>query len=124
MIYGIGTDIIETGRVKIRLIRNKGLREELFTQKEIEYCELKRHQFQHYAARYAGKEAFFKALGTGWRFGFKFIDIEILNNKLGKPEIFTSGKVAQYLKEKNIKNIHISISHLKKIVNAFVIIEI
>ena len=95
----------------------------MFTQKEIKYCESKRYNARHYAARYAAKESFFKALGTGWRFGFKHIDIEILNNKLGKPEIITYGKVAEFIIENKIKNIHVSISHIKDIANAIVIIE-
>ena len=124
MIYGIGTDIIEVNRIKKNIEKVSGLKTKLFTQKEIEYCESKRHSAEHFAARFASKEAFFKALGTGWRLGFAFTEIEILNNELGKPEITVSGKIKQFITENKITNIHISISHLKEIANAVVILEI
>ncbi len=97
MIYGTGIDIIEVKRVKNQLIRNEGLREKIYTQKEITYCESKRHSYRYYAARFAAKEAFFKALGTGWRYGFEFKEIEISNNELGKPEITCSGKIKYFV---------------------------
>ena len=123
MIYGLGTDIIEVNRIKKNIEKVSGLKTKLFTQSEIEYCEAKRHSAEHFAARFAAKEAFFKALGTGWRYGFAFKEIEILNNELGKPEITVSGKIKEYITENNISNIHISISHLKDIANAVVILE-
>ena len=123
MIYGIGIDIIEVERVKKQLIRNKGLREKIFTEEEITYCESKRYSYRYYAARFAAKEAFFKALGTGWRYGFEFKEIEIINNELGKPEIFTFGKIKKFIKEKKISNIHISISHIKSVATAYVTLE-
>ena len=123
MIYGIGTDIIEVNRIRKNIEKVSGLKTKLFTKKEIEYCESKRHSAEHFAARFASKEAFFKALGTGWRHGFAFTEIEISNNELGKPEITVSGKIKQFITENNITNIHISISHLKDIANAVVILE-
>ena len=124
MIHGIGTDIIEVNRIEKNLEKVSGLKTKLFTAKEIKYCETKRHSAEHFAARFAAKEAFFKALGTGWRYGFAFTEIEIINNELGKPEITVSGKIEKYITENNISNIHISISHLKDIANAVVILEI
>ena len=123
MIFGIGTDIIEVKRIEKELSSGTGLKENLFTTEEIKYCESKKFKFQHFAARFAAKEAFFKALGTGWRFGMMYSEIEIRNNDLGKPEIFTSGKVKKTLDENNIVNINLSISHLNELANAFVIIE-
>ncbi len=124
MIFGIGTDIIEVNRIAIKLEKEESLKETLFTSKEIAYCEKLKSKNQNYAARFAAKEAFFKALGTGWREGMAYKEIEIINNKLGKPEIFLHGKAKEYSDKLSLKNIHLSISHIKEIANALVIIEI
>ena len=123
MIFGIGTDIIEVSRIEKELSASKDLIENLFTEIEINYCESKRHKFQHYAARFAAKEAFFKALGTGWRYGMKYQEIEIENDELGKPEIKTSGEVKRFLDEKKIEKVNLSVSHLKELAVAVVIME-
>lgn len=123
MIYGIGTDIIYVETIKRELTKQTGLKQQLFTEVEISYCETKRFKYQHYAARYAAKEAFFKALGTGWRFGMGWNEVEVINNNLGKPEIKTHGAVKQYTRKMNLHRISLSLSHLKELVNAVVLIE-
>ena len=123
LIFGIGTDIIEVDRILLQLSKTDGLKSKLFTEEEIKYCESKRYSEQHFAGRFAAKEAFFKALGTGWGSGFAFDQLEILNNKSGSPEFIVKGKVKEFIKTKKISKIHVSISHLKKIANAFVILE-
>ncbi len=123
MIYGIGTDIIEVARIEKELENNPGLKETLFSDEEIAYCESKKNKFQHYAARYAAKEAFFKALGTGWRFGMAWNEVEIGNDDLGKPVVRLKGKALNFATEKQTGKIYISISHLKNLVNAMVVIE-
>jgi len=124
LIYGVGTDIIETDRVKSQLEKVSGLKEQLFTNLEIEYCESKKRHEQHFAARFAAKEAFFKAIGTGWRYGLAYKEVEVLNNKEGKPSLKLHGKSREFADKENIKTIHISISHIKEIANAIVILEI
>jgi holo-[acyl-carrier protein] synthase len=123
MIYGIGTDVIEVSRIKKQVESDTGFKEKIFSKKEIEYCDPRRNKEQNYAARYAAKEAFFKALGTGWRFGVEFKEIEVLNDELGKPEIFLSGKAKAFFAEKGLKKIHTTMSHIKETATAFVIIE-
>lgn len=123
MITGLGTDIIEVGRIKDKLLSDEGFRDNIFTAAEVEYCESKKNKAENYAARYAAKEAFFKALGTGWRYGMAFKEIEIINDKLGKPEISVSGKVKEFMEQNNIQDIHVSLSHIKDMVNAIVILE-
>lgn len=123
MIYGIGTDIIEVGRMERQLANSSGLRDKLFTPREQEYAEGKVTRSQHYAARFAAKEAFFKALGTGYRFGMAFTEVEVMNDELGKPTFIFHGKVKEYLHKENITTIHLSISHVKEMANAFVVIE-
>ena len=124
MIFGIGTDIIEVKRIKKRLEDNDALRKKLYTKAEQDYCESANVvMYQSYAARFAAKEAFFKALGTGYRYGMAFHEIEVLNDELGKPFIEPHGKVKEYLKNNKIKHIHLTISHVKKMANAFVVLE-
>ncbi len=124
MIFGIGTDIIEVKRIEQRLSNNEMLLQRLYTMRERSYCETKNIvKYQCYAARFAAKEAFFKAIGTGYRYGMAFYEIEVLNNELGKPYINTTGKVLEFINKNKITDIHLSISHLKEMANAFVVLE-
>ena len=123
MIFGVGTDIIEVDRVGRKLGEDSGFKSDIFSPSEIEYCDSKRFPAQHYAARFAAKEALFKAMGTGWRGGIKFRDIEILRDELGKPTIALSGKTRDFHEQNNLENIQISISHIKEYAVAFVTIE-
>ena len=123
MIFGIGTDIIEVNRISLKLNGVDGLKEQLFSENEIKYCESKRHPEQHFAGRFAAKEAFFKATGTGWGSGYAFSQLEILNDKFGNPNFIVTGKAKEFLSQEKISKIHVSISHLKNIANAFVILE-
>ena len=122
LIFGTGIDIIEVERVKNQISKD-GFKENIFTKKEIEYCESKKNKAQHYAARYAAKEAFFKAIGTGWRDGMAFIEIEIINNKLGKPDVVLHGKTKKFSESNLIRNIHVSLSHIKNLVTAIITLE-
>ncbi len=124
MIFGIGTDIIEVARIGKRLEKSDALKQKLYTLREQQYCEKgKVTVFQCYAARFAAKEAFFKALGTGYRYGMAFHEIEVLNDELGKPYVNPLGKVKEFLDENRIKNIHLSISHVKETAVAMVVME-
>ncbi|MDP2237489.1 MAG: holo-ACP synthase [Bacteroidales bacterium] len=123
MIFGIGTDIIEVARMERHLSDNEILRNKLFTQREQTYAEQRATVYQHYAARFAAKEAFFKALGTGYRYGMAFHEIEVVNDELGKPVIETHGKVKEFIETQKISHIHLSISHVKEMANAFVVLE-
>ncbi|OGL45183.1 MAG: holo-[acyl-carrier-protein] synthase [Candidatus Schekmanbacteria bacterium RBG_13_48_7] len=123
MIYGVGTDIIEVARVEQQIKNNEGFKEKIFTSKEIEYCETKKNRSQNYAARFAAKEAFFKAIGTGWRGGLRYCEIEIMNDKLGKPGIVLHGKTKEYIANKGKFNINVSMSHVKTVAIATVILE-
>ncbi|MBN2858052.1 MAG: holo-ACP synthase [Candidatus Delongbacteria bacterium] len=124
MIVGIGTDIIEVARVKKSIETINGFKEKIFSSDEIRYCESKRNKYEHYAGRFAAKEAYFKAIGTGWRNGLAFNEIHILNDHLGKPVIILSGKAMEQCEKSGVTNKQVSISHLKDIASAFVIIEI
>ncbi len=83
----------------------------IFTLAEIEYCQKKPHQFQHFAARFAVKEAMFKALGTGWDKEIKWTDIEVVKDEMGKPKINLYGKAKEMAEKINIRDILVSLSH-------------
>lgn len=123
MIYGIGTDIIEVSRIHAVMEKDIGFRDKIFTSGEITYCETKRHKYENYAARFSAKEAFMKAIGTGWRFGIRFADIEVYHDEFGKPLIRLSGKAEELGKIEGISKIHVSLSHIKEIATAVVIVE-
>lgn len=123
MIFGIGTDLIEIERVADRMEKKNGFRELVFTQNEINYCEPKTFKYEHYAARFAAKEAFLKAIGTGWRSGTAFNEIEIYNDTEGKPELRFLGNTANTVAEMKLGKIFVSLSHLKTMASATVIIE-
>jgi holo-[acyl-carrier protein] synthase len=123
MIAGLGIDIIEVDRVASNIGKEAGFRELVFSKDEIDYCEKKTNKFEHYAARFAAKEAFFKAIGTGWKEGTAFNEIEIKNNEVGKPELVLLGATQKTMLEWGIIKISLSLSHLKTIASAVVIIE-
>lgn len=120
MIAGIGTDIVETDRIAKAIQKEQGFRELVFSKNEIDYCESKADKYQHYAARFAAKEAFFKALGTGWKNGTSFHEVEILNSSTGKPEILLLGETAQTV---GVVKAQVSLSHIKSLAIAMVVIE-
>jgi len=123
MITGIGIDMIEVERVAAKIGKEAGFRELVFSKNEITYCESKTNQFEHYAARFAAKEAFLKALGTGWKNGTAFNEIEISSDELGKPKLILFGDTAKSVAELGAIKISVSLSHLKSIAAAIVIIE-
>ncbi|MCK4312383.1 MAG: holo-ACP synthase [Candidatus Cloacimonetes bacterium] len=123
MIYGIGIDIIEVERVKKLVSKKDKFIKRIYTQTEINYCESFRNKAQEYAGRFCAKEAFLKAMGTGWSHGLRFNEIEIVNDKLGKPEINLYGTTKEYFEKKGLKNIYVTISHIKKYATAAVVVE-
>ncbi len=122
MIFGVGIDIIEVNRIE-KSLKSDSFKNRVFTSKEINYCENRSGSFQSYAARFAAKEAFFKALGSGWRDGMAWTEIEIINNELGKPEFTFYGKTKSILNEKKITKSHVSLSHIKETATAYVLLE-
>jgi holo-[acyl-carrier protein] synthase len=123
MITGIGTDLIEVERVAGKISKEEGFRELVFTPNEIAYCEAKANKFQHYAARFAAKEAFLKAIGTGWISGIAFNEIEITNDGEGKPLLNLIGGTSKFLESRRMGKTWVSLSHLATISSAVVIIE-
>jgi holo-[acyl-carrier protein] synthase len=124
MTFGVGIDIIEVSRIQKEISKEDGgFKTKVFTQGEITYCESQATKAQNYAARFAAKEAFFKALGSGWSNGYAWTDIEVSKDKAGKPYIITHGKVKSFLEQNQISNIHVSLSHVKETATAIVSLE-
>lgn len=123
VVFGIGTDIVEVQRVEAMLARGKEYLDTIFTRAEVDYCEAKARKAQHYAARFAAKEAVLKALGTGWRDGFAFSDIEIRNDDLGQPQVIPHGKVKEFLDHHLITRTAISMTHSGGLAIAVAILE-
>ena len=123
MIRGIGIDMIEVERVAAKIGKNSGFRELVFSADEIEYCERMTFPGEHYAARFAAKEAFFKALGTGWKTGTAFNEVEVVHDADSKPSLKLTGETAVALAEIARYRITVSLSHIKSVATAIVIIE-
>ena len=121
MIIGIGNDIIEIERIE-KAISKEGFKAKVFTQREIENIVKRGNRAETYAGVFSAKEAISKAIGTGVR-EFSLIDLEILNDDLGKPYVVVSEKLDKIIKSKKEDyQIEISISHSKKYVIAIAII--
>lgn len=126
-IFGIGTDIVNIKRIEKTILKKGDLfKKKIFSKNEIKYCEKKKKPSSFYAKRYAAKEALSKALGTGIRKDVTFQNIEILNDKYGKPSIILKAETKSFLKKK-IKakqySIHLSLSDDEPWAQATVIIS-
>lgn len=123
MIIGTGVDIVEVFRMKDATDRwGDNFLTKVFTAREIRYCNSKRFSYQHFAARFAAKEAVVKAIGQPRKFPVKWTDIEILNDSEGKPMIEFRGDAAKLKKMKKIGEVVLSMSHSKNYAIANVIL--
>ena len=112
MIFGIGVDIVAIERFQLFMASgNTAIIERLFTPEERSRCGSRKDAASCLAARFAAKEAFLKALGTGLREGISWQDMEVSNNSLGKPELVLSGKAAEQFQANGLIGIQLSLSH-------------
>ena len=111
-----GTDIVEIYRIKEAIEKHEdAFLNKVFTENEINYCETgEATRYQHYAGRFAAKEAVSKFLGTGFLGEFNLKDIEIKNNEFGKPEVILYSNALEVFKNKGYSQISVSISHSKE----------
>ena len=124
-IVGIGVDIIENKRIKNSL-KNLKFKKRIYSNKELAQSSFSKNKVSFFSKRFAAKEAFAKAIGTGFRDTLNFKDIEIVNDKMGKPYYLKSKKISKIIQEKfNIKryNCFLSISDEKDYSTAFTIIQ-
>jgi holo-[acyl-carrier protein] synthase len=123
-IIGIGTDIIECLRIAQMIDRHGELFiRRVYTEHEIAYCSDKKAATQHYAGRWAAKEAVLKALGTGWVQGISWRDVEVRHKRGGAPTIRLQGGARDVFERSGIKTMHISISHCRSHAVAYAIAE-
>src|SRR5215211_7874270 len=124
MIVSIGIDIVEVYRIGETMNRTPRFAERVFTDNERSYCESKgAAAFQSYAGRFAAKEAFLKALKTGWRGKLTWTSIEIVVDELGAPELQLTGEASKILTDRGCDRVHLSISHTEEYAVAQVILE-
>ncbi len=124
MIVGVGTDIIETARIR-RVVDRHGERflSHVLTGTELEIAPERGGKYAFFAGRWAAKEALAKALGTGIGARCGWTDVEILNNSEGKPQIRLTGRARKTAEKKDVSRIHVSISHERALASAVVILE-
>ena len=124
MIFGTGVDIVEIARFERFLEQgNDALFQRIFTPVEIEYCASKKQSAQHYALRFAAKESFLKALGTGLRDGITWKDMEVANDHLGKPELRIHRRALELFREAGLSGCFLSMSHDAGCAIAMVVLE-
>jgi holo-[acyl-carrier protein] synthase len=119
-IVGIGTDIVECLRIG-RMIEEHGelFLSRVFTPREIRYCQARKHATEHFAGRWAAKEAVLKCLGTGWRKGICWTDMEVRNDPDGAPKLHLGGAARERAESLHIADIHITISHCRAYATAY-----
>ena len=124
-VLGIGVDIVDNKRIKTS-IKNSKFKNRIYSSKELKQSILSRNKANYFSKRFAAKEAFAKALGTGFRKNLNYKDIEVINDRMGKPYFAKSKKITK-LVQKNFKikkfNCFLSISDEKDYSTAFTIIQ-
>jgi holo-[acyl-carrier protein] synthase len=121
-LIGIGTDITECLRIA-RMIERHGelFINRVYTPAEIKYCQSRKLATQHFTGRWAAKEAIMKALGTGWRRGISWRDIEVRNEPGGRPVVAVRGGAKDVVEQLGIREIQVSISHCRSHATAFAV---
>jgi holo-[acyl-carrier protein] synthase len=124
MIVGMGIDLTEVARIEAVIKRHgRAFLERVFTPAEILYCDRHRHPAERYAARFAAKEATMKALGTGWRHGVRWVDIEVTNLPGGRPTLRLHGRTKELADAQGVGHIAVSITHTSGFAMVQVIFE-
>lgn len=124
MILGTGVDLAEVPRIRA-VIERHGLRfiQRIYTPLEIAYVERKTNRFERYAARFAAKEAGMKAIGTGWRGGVRWLDLEVSNLPSGAPTLRLHGVALRIAEKLGVRRISLSLTHTAELAMAHVILE-
>ncbi len=124
MIYGIGMDLVQIRRIQEALQRwGERFQNKVFTPGEIRYCQKKRNSSPNFAARFAAKEAFVKALGIGIRRGVHWRDVEVQRGALGKPVLKLTGRAAEMCRKEKIEGVFLTLTHDGEYSAAMVVLE-
>ena len=120
----MGVDLAEVDRIQGAIERHgEVFLRRIFTTREREYCERFKNKYERYAGRFAAKEAAMKALGTGWRRGVKWVDLEVVRETSGRPTLSISGEAAKIAQQIGVKSVALSITHTESQALAQVIFE-
>jgi holo-[acyl-carrier protein] synthase len=119
-ILGIGADIVECLRIG-RMIEQHGelFLTRVFTEREIRYCQERKRAVEHFAGRWAAKEAVLKALGMGWRRGMALTDVEVRNEAGGRPQVHLCGAVKDAAQNRRVGDIMLTIAHCRAYATAY-----
>jgi holo-[acyl-carrier protein] synthase len=124
LIIGLGVDIAEVGRMQAAIERHgETILRRLYTPAEREYCERFKNKYERFAGRFAAKEAAMKALGTGWSRGVRWVDVEVVRQRGGRPTVKLHGEAGEIAGRMGVKNISLSITHTAEQAFAQVIFE-
>jgi holo-[acyl-carrier protein] synthase len=125
MVLGVGTDLMETGRVQESIDRfGDRFLERIFTAQEIAYCRRKKkNAAESFAARFAAKEAGAKALGTGISRGVSWKEFEVKREVSGRPSLHLSGRAAELAEAMGVRRVQLSLTHSRELAMAVVVIE-
>ncbi|HME13537.1 MAG TPA: holo-ACP synthase [Candidatus Acidoferrum sp.] len=124
MIIGMGVDLAEVERLRAAIERRgERILRRLYTAKERAYCERSRNKYERYAGRFAAKEAAMKALGTGWRRGIRWVDLEVVREPGGRPTMALHGQAKKIADKLGVKHIAMTITHTGTLAFAQVIFE-
>ena len=124
MIVGVGTDVLEVLRMTRELRRpGGGFVDDVFTPAETKYCASQRYPARHYAARFAAKEAAFKALGAGLADGLRWRDVEVGGRPEGAPYLILRGRAKRLARERRVQRILVSLAHTARVATACVVLE-
>jgi holo-[acyl-carrier protein] synthase len=124
MIVGMGIDVAEVKRIQA-VIESQGERflRRVYTLDEVAYCEQFKNKYERYAGRFAAKEAAMKALGTGWSRGVRWVDVEVVRRRGGRPTIALKGEARKIADSLGVQNIALSMTHTSEQAIAHVIFE-
>jgi holo-[acyl-carrier protein] synthase len=124
MIFGIGLDLVEVARIQESLQKfGERFQKRVFTETERSYCNALPHPSLHFAARFAAKEAYLKALGTGLSSSISWKDVGVENLPSGKPELKVTGRALELASERGVREMHLSLSHTSNHAAAVVVLE-
>jgi holo-[acyl-carrier protein] synthase len=124
VIVGLGLDIAEIDRIEAAITRHgEPFLRRLYSPREVAYCEKHKNKFERYAGRFAAKEAAMKALGTGWRRGVRWRDIEVVREPGEKPTLHLEGVARELASRMGVKSISMTITHSGNFALAQVIFE-
>lgn len=125
MTKGIGIDLVDVARIAQAFERHEArMKARLFTPAEQAYCDARLTPTLHYAARFAAKEAFSKAIGTGFTLGLKWTEIEVVNLETGEPTLRVTGRAAEAMRERGATRAFVSLTHSTTAAAAVVLLEV